>query len=240
MRIRSLALALVSISAVGSALAGPINYLGSSFSYSIDASTGLGGSFSNADAQVFIDDVTSSVVSSSSSELASASYQATTSYDSSTVSGASHAAAVAAATSPGASSATSQGLFVSYFDLTEDSIVDYGIFSGSGSYIESFNLAESLTEEDGFIGLFDVNTNTYIATSAMEGSVYGSATLSAGTYAVIQYSASFASASATNGSAAAYSASGTSFLLGAEAVPEPASMAVLALGAVAMLRRRRK
>jgi len=240
MRIRSLALALVSISAIGSALAGPINYLGSSFSYSIDASTGFGGSFSDSDSQVFIDFVNSSVVSTSGTESAGAAFQGSTSYDSSFVAGASYAATSAGATTTGASTATAQGIFASYFDLTEDSYVDYGIFSGSGSYVESSNRAESLTEEDGFIGLFDVNNNSYIATSALEGSVYGSATLSAGTYAVIQYSASFASASATNGSAVAYSASGTSFILGAEAVPEPASMAVLALGAAAMLRRRRK
>jgi len=124
--------------------------------------------------------------------------------------------------------------------LNEDSVVDYGIFSGAGSYVESLNRAESFTEEDGFIGIFDFATSSYLATSNLEGTVYGSGTFAAGSYAVVQYSASFASASATNGSASAYSAAGSSFVLTAEAVPEPASMAVLALGAAAMLRRRRK
>ena len=240
MRIRSLALALVSISAIGSALAGPINYLGSAYSYSVDAYTSFGGSSSDSDAQAFIDSVTANVSSNSATEAASAYFQGGTTYDSSYIAGGTYASTAAGATTTGASSGTSQGYFVSYFVLNEDSVVDYGIFSGAGSYVESLNRAESFTEEDGFIGIFDFATSSYLATSNLEGTVYGSGTFAAGSYAVVQYSASFASASATNGSASAYSAAGSSFVLTAEAVPEPASMAVLALGAAAMLRRRRK
>jgi len=240
MRIRSLALALVSISAIGSALAGPINYLGSAYSYSVDAYTSFGGSSSDSDAQAFIDSVTANVSSNSATEAASAYFQGAASYDSSFIAGGTYAATAAAATTTGASNGTSQGAFISYFELTEDSFVDYGIFSGAGSYVESLNRAESFTEEDGFIGIYDFTANSYVATSVLEGTVNGSGTFAAGLYAVVQYSSSFASASATNGSAVAYSAAGSSFDLTAEAVPEPASMAVLALGAAAMLRLRRK
>lgn len=240
MRIRSLALALVSISAIGSALAGPLNYLGSAYSYGIDASTSFGGSSSDFDSQSLVDSVTANVSSNSATEEASSYFQGAATSDSSYIAGGTYAATAAGATTTGASTGTSQGYFVSYFVLNEDSVVDYGLFSGAGSYLESLNRAESFTEEDGFIGIFDFATSSYLATSNLEGTVYGSGTFAAGTYAVFQYSASFASASATNGSASAYSAAGSSFVLTAEAVPEPASMAVLALGAAAMLRRRRK
>jgi len=122
------------------------------------------------------------------------------------------------------------------FTLTQDAWVSYSFAATSSSAGGATNTGSlRLTTGAGAGG-------TSLAFAALGDFVSNTVLLEAGDYSVELYSRAGASARSrsTNGSAYAFASSSSDFSLSAQAVPEPASMAVLALGGAALLRRRKK
>jgi len=122
------------------------------------------------------------------------------------------------------------------FTLTEDAWVTYSLAATSSSAGGATNTGSLRLTTDASAG------GTSLAFASLGDFLTGTVLLEAGDYSVEVYSRAGASARSRSaaGSAFAYASSSSDFALSAEAVPEPASMAVLALGGAALLRRRKK
>ena len=133
-----------------------------------------------------------------------------------------------------------------YFELTATSTVSFGMAADSGSTATKRGKGTSSSADaSGFASLYHYGVNGWEEVASVEDTdlFLSSGTWEAGLYGIVV--GGTASGSANAGSKAGSTAYASSYGYGvysltAQAVPEPTSVAALAFGAAAMLRRRKK
>lgn len=148
----------------------------------------------------------------------------------------SYAYGTASVTGLGTASGTASSWALVKFELTSDALVNYAFLAESQSSGGTTNNASIRLTTDATAG------GSSLVFAGLGDNLSGSTLLTAGEYSLEIYSKSTVSARSRSAasSASGFAYSQSAFDLSAQAVPEPASMAVLALGGAALLRRRKK